>query len=335
MSRTFGITLFVLFLVGCSPSGPSSAAPDLKATETRIAFSIFATQTANAPTVVVSTAESKSPLNTPTAVTVSAPTPTGTAVPTKPSLDALFPAPRAFKHNYAIKADYDRFHDVTTVMLTPRPLELNVKPDTLLVGFEYKGTTLVTPSTVRWEMGSTSRDWQFLKVREMSFLLDGSEHMSYPANHDGEVGSGAPVYVYEWVLAEIPVLDFLHMVNSTSLEIQVMSSEVTLSPEQMEALRDLASRMKSADAGRPTITPTPEPTCDKIPPGQGGLLLVNRAHTARTVAVGSQEFRVEGSGQAQASLPPGRYTVTVKGVTQTGIGNIEVIAGRCGTLTLN
>lgn len=81
----FGV-LFVLFLTSCSPAATPTPTPDLRATETRIAANIFATQTASVPTATSTL--------TATSTSVATPTPARTATPTIRNTSTRTPLPR-------------------------------------------------------------------------------------------------------------------------------------------------------------------------------------------------------------------------------------------------
>jgi hypothetical protein len=69
--------LLVFAFIGCSPAAtptPIPPTPDLKATETRIAANIFATQTAIAPTATRTFAPTNSPIPSVTSTVARTPT---------------------------------------------------------------------------------------------------------------------------------------------------------------------------------------------------------------------------------------------------------------------
>lgn len=210
------VVVLSIALVGCAAP---TATPDAKATETNIAANIFATQTASVPTA----------------------TSTLVATSTPPPISDLIPPKRQFNHSYEIKTEYDKFKDVTEVALHPIIDDINAKPNNLLVGFQYSGTQFSMPDHIYFYVMTYSKEWQFLSVKEINFLLDDTERMRFDAQHKGTVGSG---YVLEDILSSIPTRDFIKMVNAKRVALQVQSSDAELSAEQMEALRDLASRLR-------------------------------------------------------------------------------------------
>jgi hypothetical protein len=224
--KGFAVLFFLAMLVSSCSVIPVLAppTPNFIATETQIAAKIFATLTASVPTATI------------------APTATKTLVPTAtPDLSSLIPPKRKFNHTYTIETSYDKFKNITSTSLSPKALELNVKPNTLIMGFQYEGTQFSFPSEIYFSVGSKSKDWQFLSVKQINFLIDDKVRLSYPTTRDSDVGSG---YVIEWMDTDIPTSDFLKMVNAKKVALQLGYVDAELSAAQLEALRDVASRLR-------------------------------------------------------------------------------------------
>jgi hypothetical protein len=230
--------VLVIALVSCTslniPFGSSSSSDDASV-QTRVASNVFATQTASIPTVAATA------IRTPMV-----------AASATPDLYSLIPAKRKFNHSYSIEQKYDKFKDLTMVTLNPKLDEIGVVPDSLLVDYIYSGNTFAMPSRIHFVMLTGSRDWQFLGLKQVKFLLDDDLRMSFDASQDGSVGSSG--IVVETITLDIPTVNYLRIVNSRKTELQVGSREFALSDAKLEALRDLASRLNPT---APTATALP------------------------------------------------------------------------------
>lgn len=71
-------------------------------------------------------------------------------------------------------------------------------------------------------------------------LIDGTRKDFGNLERDGNVGES---YVMEHLTTHIPLEDCLELVNAKVVEGQLFSTEFKLTNEQLEALRDFASRM--------------------------------------------------------------------------------------------
>jgi len=162
-----------------------------------------------------------------------------TDTPTPPPKVGI-PAKREFNHFDPVKIEYDKFKDVTSVIYA-EGRGLNASPNTIIAIFSYRGQSFKMPSKIGFTVGSTSKDWQFLRAREINFLLDDSTRFSYSVERDSKVGSG---YVIEWLSVQMSVEDFLKLVNAKQVEYSILSATVSLSEQQLESLRELASYLR-------------------------------------------------------------------------------------------
>lgn len=222
--------------------------PDVRAIETQTAAKIFATQTAVIPTQTQTPQATVTPKPTATREPTPPPEPTLTPEPTAtlrpsatPTPEAAIPPRGTYKHGYEIVEKFDRFEGVTVVQLNPRPSEYQRGPGSLRALYFYWGTTPAKPPTVSFSLVSTSGDWRYLKCYSLSLLLDSLISMHPITKHEGDVGRG---YVIEFVNSRFPINEFLQIVNAKKVEGKLCNTEFLLSSEQLEALRDLASRMQ-------------------------------------------------------------------------------------------
>lgn len=153
---------------------------------------------------------------------------------------ALIPAKQAYNHNYVIKEDYDNAKDQTTFSLEERPQDITAVPNTLFVTYAVPGTQGAIPKSVAVSFFSTSESWQFLSLKSIALRLDGTELLYWEVTERGAASGGS---VTELLTASVPVMDFLRVVNSERVEVQIGPYYFELTNEQMQALKDLASRM--------------------------------------------------------------------------------------------
>jgi hypothetical protein len=167
---------------------------------------------------------------------------------------APFPALRKFNHKHKISSDFDRFKNRTTVraeVISSGFLGVNLNEFTLDALFGFKGKELVAPPRyvlLGFAPHPFPGDWQYLKNHEVNVLVD--DTLAIDAGEtlwDGEVSNdGHMVQTHEFITIVLPLEQFLHLVNGRKVEFRVGSRAeraVTLKEDQLEVLRDLASRM--------------------------------------------------------------------------------------------
>lgn len=167
--------------------------------------------------------------------------------PTTQQPNISIPARRKFDHKIKIKTDYDKFSDSTDVqMMHTEVYHARGRKISMNALYSYSGRTPSKPRVVTLAFNSTSPEWQFLRERNLTILAGGRKagpgRMELINTRIEDSGR-----VTETVSMDIPVNDFLFAVNSGAVEIQLSGfgvAEFSLSYEQLEALRDFASRMQ-------------------------------------------------------------------------------------------
>ena len=167
--------------------------------------------------------------------------------PTIQQPNISIPAKRKFDHKIKIKTDYDKFNDTTDVqMMHTEVYNVRGRKISMNALYSYPGRTPSKPRVVTLAFNSTSPEWQFLRERNLTILADGRKagpgRMELINTRIEDSGR-----VTETVSMDIPVIDFLFAINSGTVEIQLSGfgvAEFSLSYEQLEALRDFASRMQ-------------------------------------------------------------------------------------------
>lgn len=166
---------------------------------------------------------------------------------------ALFPAPRKFNHDHKISSTFDRFKNRTEVMaeVISKGLFKNASsPFKVAAVFGFAGKELFAPPRfVLLGFGSQYPfDWKYLKDHSVNLLvddtlaIDGGETL-----WDGDVSAGSrtdgPLTTHEVITALLPIESFLRIVNGKKVEARVGSTVIQFKEDQLETLRDLASRM--------------------------------------------------------------------------------------------
>jgi hypothetical protein len=169
-----------------------------------------------------------------------------TQAPTAASNDNAVapPARRTFHHSLTIKTHYDRFKDQTLIDTDYDPYPRTFPSMHIRAFFGFTGRTLTTtPETVFFEIMSASDEAKFAgEPPDLTALVDGQRMplgKMYRSNFEvSEAGA-----VYEYLVTTLKTPDFFKLVNARSLEMQVGFDEFKFTDDQLEALRDLASRM--------------------------------------------------------------------------------------------
>jgi hypothetical protein len=182
---------------------------------------------------------------------------------------------RRFKHNARIISVYDEAKKLTVVrtqwfgvtegIMNPRSMEAGAvsindrnnaryagKRDTLEidVGFAYPGRVLTsTPEAVEFQIRVAYRGVSLFKGGEMPELIAVKDGENISLGKTSLVSSKTMVEVeegqmsYEWLFARFNYPGLLRFVNAKSVMMKVGQLEFKLVDRDLEALRDLASRM--------------------------------------------------------------------------------------------
>lgn len=178
-----------------------------------------------------------------------------------------FPPPRDYEHKRPVSSRYDRFEDKTTVAVET---EFSTAID-LRASFSYSGQKLLSPPSavvlIFTEISSPRigvlPGGGFIRNREAIFLIEGRAVRAAGVYRRGGVNENG--WREEYLGIEMPLRTFLELVNARSVSARVAGFEVDFSDEQMEALRDLASRMNpkaNVDAAESTASQPTQPTLE-------------------------------------------------------------------------
>ena len=155
------------------------------------------------------------------------------------------PFSESYGSAFRLQQKYDKFKNKTIVSLSLdlKPSKIRYSSNKLAFNsfFFYLGEKVKTPSFVMIAFQSTTDDWEYLRSHELTFLIDDKPLEIGTLKHKGSVGKG---YVIEFLSKLIPLSHFLMIVNSKKVDGKLFTTEFRFTEEQLEALRDYASRMK-------------------------------------------------------------------------------------------
>jgi hypothetical protein len=159
------------------------------------------------------------------------------------------PAKRAFNHNEKIDWRYDNVKDITVVNLDKMWVGPHLRLSAYF-GCYGQGCDESTPSYVRIFLTTSSPGgWRLGRMTPVVIRADGRRKRVQP-EYEREVqpaklvgGSTYGPYYAEYLKFDLSTRVFLSLVNSKSVEMQVGKIDVKFNESQMEALRDLASRL--------------------------------------------------------------------------------------------
>jgi hypothetical protein len=127
--------------------------------------------------------------------------------------------------------------------MTVRPSRESEEP-LRIGGFFVKPKSLGPPVVVTLSFYSSSSDWKFLNFHPIAVLADG-EGLDLPTpRHRGNVFNGG---VSEYISVDLPLATFIKIANAENVEMRLGLTEMRLTQNHMEALRDLLSRAIEVD----------------------------------------------------------------------------------------
>ncbi len=147
------------------------------------------------------------------------------------------------------EANYDRFKDQTSVVVTPRLVGPTGRPSILRVKlgavFSYDGKQLkAAPKTILIIAVVTSEGWVFVSDRRppVNILVDGKRAFQGVAIR-AETDVVGP-YTIEEMAADIPLASFTDITKGRVVEMQIGTLTFQLTPENVADLRELAKMAK-------------------------------------------------------------------------------------------
>jgi hypothetical protein len=139
----------------------------------------------------------------------------------------------------------DEFKDLTTMQVG-----LQVAPSLRLsIAALYEGKVSQPPDRVALNFVSKAMHWRYLRNSTLTLVVDGERVPLADLERTGSVGTG---YVLEFLGTSIPFAAFLEIVNASSVSGRLFTTDFRLEKQQLEALRDFATRLQ------PSGNPQPE-----------------------------------------------------------------------------
>ncbi|MFP3896278.1 MAG: hypothetical protein ACLFV5_05520, partial [Anaerolineales bacterium] len=214
------------------------------------------TVTALAPEATPSPTATSSP--TAAATPTPTPTPTSTYTPTAtltPDIPDRIPPRDDYHHDHEITEQYNESDDTTYVASSAPAHDVVTKSQFGIdIRYHYRGTEPAVPSTVLFSIVSRSDSPQYLNCHDLVILVDDDIRMTPQTSYLGDQDAQDPETDYEegvlegrqvleMVYAFLDVEEFLQIVNADQVELTLCDDEWTLTSAELEALKDVASRM--------------------------------------------------------------------------------------------
>jgi hypothetical protein len=159
------------------------------------------------------------------------------------------PADRRFRHRFKIAKEEDEFDKVAWIRTEWLPLKHNDRrlgSCGLRVGLLYREDS--PAPFAMWEVGTTAKSFAFIGpgTRRFQLLIDDESVLVSDPQHKGEIRrgrNGLGAGVAETLSTLLRLDDFLEIIMASKVKARVGALEYELSKEQLECLRDLASRL--------------------------------------------------------------------------------------------
>lgn len=198
------------------------------------------------------------------------------SVPRKSSVSSKtlvikIPSERRFRHSYKIEEDEDEFDQLTWLRTEWLPIkhenrELTSLGVRVMLAHDEQETALVAI----WEVGTTSKGFQFLSNQSRRFqLAGGGDSVELPLpKREGKIDG----FVISEVMTSITTLDtFVKLALTDNLKARLGETEMEFSKSQLECLRELASKIPLGEMADGKIRierlkPEEDPTSSKYQP---------------------------------------------------------------------
>ena len=157
-----------------------------------------------------------------------------------------FISKRKFNHTKEITTTYDRFKGETTVELTLEKVNsYKSEGHFYFIGFSftYPEQTVITPKDVLLTVSSFSDEKRFSErdTLDVIILADGQRFILGKMNLSKT--ENLKLIYQETLTLAIPYASYIKIASSNDVEMRLGETEFSLTQEQIEALRDLGSRM--------------------------------------------------------------------------------------------
>lgn len=169
---------------------------------------------------------------------------TAAATVTPPQGQDLDQRIKTFRNSGRFSVKYNRFEDYTNVSVGP--FFVGGTSSYVTRGFQLEMSASFIKdgkpiNTVYLIFRSKSKEWTFLKSRELYALVDGERMSLGEGDRDSDIRFGS---VSELMIFPIPLEAFTKVAKAQSAELKIGRIELTLKDEHKEAFRDLLSLSK-------------------------------------------------------------------------------------------
>ena len=152
--------------------------------------------------------------------------------------------PDTFRNRRRFSTRYDKFKDETHVSVGP--FFIGGTKSYVWSGFQLemtahffsKGRITEQPTVFYLAFRSSSKEWQFLRSRELYALVDGERLALGEGDHDSDIRFGG---VSELLIYQLSADVFYKLGTAHHVELKIGNMELTLKDEHLEAFRDLYS----------------------------------------------------------------------------------------------
>lgn len=152
---------------------------------------------------------------------------------------------KAFRNSERFSVQYDKFRDESRVAVGPFDISdllrgARIYSLKMTARFIYDGQRLNgSAEDFALLFSSRSKEWKFLKNRELYMLIDGERISIGEAEHDGDVElrSGVSEFMFFPISSEV----FKRLASARQVEFKIGRWAVMLKDEHLEAFRDLYS----------------------------------------------------------------------------------------------
>lgn len=152
-----------------------------------------------------------------------------------------------FKHPYEIEVTQSRTPGYTSTILN----DVQLTSDLQLAAFFTRNGPIDFPNqTVGLLFISKRSESEYEASHNLELLLDGKRKF-IALDYKSTIKSG---HIFESMNALMPIADFLDIVNAKVVEGRINTTEFRFKPEQIEAMRDLVSRLRGPAAKTDTIS---------------------------------------------------------------------------------
>lgn len=158
-----------------------------------------------------------------------------------PRIALQLPPPGEFQHSFKID-QADVGEEYSRIVLQTTGEESDPKVNAFFLSNKVLGKSM---ETVTFAFATNSDTWEFVEFHDVKFVIDGEPLELDESQHGGTTLKSGGVVELITVSVELDV--FLKIIQASTVEVSVGIIDFQLTPTQLEALRDLASRIPDGE----------------------------------------------------------------------------------------